>query len=296
MSLAAVEELARDGRLYPSTILHGGDLHARLELAQELARALLCEAPPQERPCGACRHCSRIEVATPSEQGKADAEAPFHPDFRVLSRDLKASTSVEAVRALLRLTQQHPFEARGQVLVVAEAETLTGEAGNALLKTLEEPPTGAPRHFLLLAPTQEALLPTLRSRSWAVYLGPPESLDQGRVETLADAFAAPLEAWESTGNGVYLLLAAAALEGAGGWEDLRAQRPWGMAAAAVARCAHRAAPGDLRRRLWGLAQDLLEAPRWRLRNVLPQRILEGLLARRLAPVVPAGRSPARALG
>ena len=66
-------------------------------------------------------------------------------DVGVLRRDLKTSTSVDATRELLRLTQQSPFEARGQVLVIAEAESLTPEAANALLKQLEEPPTSAPR-------------------------------------------------------------------------------------------------------------------------------------------------------
>src|SRR5262249_53035952 len=84
--------------------------------------------------CGACRHCRRI--VWPGE----DEAAPFHPDFQVLERDLKASTSVDATREMLRTAQVSPYEARGQVFVIASAESLTGEAANALLKNLEEPP------------------------------------------------------------------------------------------------------------------------------------------------------------
>ena len=41
-------------------------------------------------------------------------ETSFHPDFHLLSRDLKTSTSAEATRVLLRQAQLSPFEARGQ--------------------------------------------------------------------------------------------------------------------------------------------------------------------------------------
>ncbi|HEX9944938.1 MAG TPA: hypothetical protein VGG03_23255, partial [Thermoanaerobaculia bacterium] len=145
MNLPAALASARQGRLYPSVILDGGDAEARRRAALDLARTLLCEAPPESRPCGVCRHCRRIGWPGPGQAG----EAPFHPDFQVLERDLKVSTSVDATRELLRTAQVSPFEARGQVFVIASAESLTGEAANALLKSLEEPHTSAPRNFFL---------------------------------------------------------------------------------------------------------------------------------------------------
>ncbi|HEX2163112.1 MAG TPA: hypothetical protein VHM02_04120, partial [Thermoanaerobaculia bacterium] len=176
---AQVAELARQGRLYPAVILHGGAVPARRDAAVELARTLLCAAEPEARPCGACRHCRRIVWP------EAGGEGGFHPDFRVLERDLKTATSVEATRELLRAAHVSPFEARGQVFVVGAAETLSDEAGDSLLKALEEPGSGAPRHFLLLAPSQYDLSPTLRSRSLAVYLGPAAALDEGEVAPVA---------------------------------------------------------------------------------------------------------------
>lgn len=275
MNLAATLESARRGRLYPSVILHGRDAASRQRAALELARALLCEAPPERRPCGACRHCRRI--AWPGE-----GEAPFHPDFQVLERDLKTSTSVEATRELLRAAQVSPFEARGQVFVIGSAETLSGEAANALLKNLEEPHTTSPRHFLLLAPSSMDLLPTLRSRSLAVFLGPAEPVDAEEVEPVARGFAGALAAYESTRSAIYLLSAAAALSGAGGWEDPRAARPWAVAAAAVLRALGGPGQGGPRRACLALAEDLLTGPSMRLRGVTADRILEGLVARHLA--------------
>jgi DNA polymerase-3 subunit delta' len=271
--------LARAGRLYPSLILHGGSAEARLLAAESLARALLCLAEPASRPCGACRNCRRIAVA--------DAESTlFHPDVGVLRRDLKTSTSVDATRELLRLTQQSPFEARGQVLVIAEAESLTPEAANALLKQLEEPPTSAPRHFLLLARARDELLPTLRSRSWAVWLGPSEALDEESIAAVAAELGTALAAFRARPTPLYLLAAAAALAGAGGWEDIRAERPWALAAAAVLRCARQAAEPAERRALLALAEDVLDGSRFRLRSVPAPRILDGLVCRHLGGLVP----------
>jgi hypothetical protein len=275
VNLEASRETARNGRLYPSVILHGADAPARQGAAIELARILLCEAPAGKRPCLVCRHCRRI--AWPEDGG------PFHPDFQVLERDLKASTSVDATRGMLRTAQVSPFEARGQVFVVASAESLSPEAANALLKALEEPHLTAPRNFFLLAPSSLDLLQTLRSRSLAVYLGPADAVDGDAVPPLARAFGAAVAEYTRTGSSVYLLTAAEALAGAGGFEDPRSGRPWGIAAAAVLALSRESTLEEkARRALLALAEELLGGPALRLRGIAPERILEGLVARHLA--------------
>ena len=279
--LESALELARAGRLYPSLILHGGTEGARLQATEVLARALLCDAAPERRPCGECRHCRRIHVDRGAES--------FHPDFALLARDLKTATSVDATRALLRLTQQAPFEARGQVLVIADAGSLTPEAANSLLKQLEEPPVRAPRNFFLLARVREELLPTLRSRSWAYWLGPADAVPAAAVEEVTAALAPALASLRERPSPLDLLRVAAALEAAGGWEDPRAERPWGVAAGAVLACAREAAAAEERRRLLGLAEELLDGAKYRLRSIAPQRVLEALVFRHLSPLpAPAG--------
>jgi DNA polymerase III, delta subunit len=302
MNLPAALAAARLGRLYPAVILYGGSGAERRRAAVELARTLLCEAPAEERPCNACRHCRRI--AWPGAAAEPQEEPQFHADFQVLERDLKASTSVEAARQLMRGAQLSPFEARGQVFVVASAESLSGEAANALLKGLEEPHVTAPRHFLLLAPGRLDLLPTVRSRSLAVFLGPAAGVDAEVVESVARSFGAAVDAYATSGAGAHLLRAAAALavagerpaggkratggsdpEAAAGWEDPRAGLPWAVAAAAVVRSlpAPAAAAHAARASRLALAEALLGAPAMRLRGIAAERILEGLVARHLAP-------------
>ena len=274
MQLEATKDSARRGELYPSVILHGAGEDTRRAAALRLARILLCESVAAGRPCGVCRQCSRI--VWPGE-----GDDSFHPDFRVLERDLKTSTSVEATKSFLKLSQVAPFEARGQVFAIANAETLTGEAANALLKTLEEPPTRTPRNFLLLSSTQLDLLPTIRSRSLPIFLGSGQGLDGERIEELAERFAASLEDFWGSRSSVHLIAAAQELAGAGGWQDPRAAAPWSLAAAAVKQSCEKL-PGADKRRLLALSEDLLTGWQLRLRGIQPQRILEGMVVKHIA--------------
>lgn len=272
MNLDAAMEMAVRGRLYPSVILHGGRPAERREAALALARRLLCERPGDDADAS-CRHCRRLHWP-----GDGDL---FHPDFVVLERDLKTATSVEAAKDFVRGAQVAPFEARGQVFVVAAAETLTDEAANALLKSLEEPHLTAPRHFLLLAQSQFDLLPTLRSRSLAVFLGAGERPPAEKVEPVARAFGVALAAYGDSGAAVHLLAAAEALKASGDWQDAQAAEPWSVAAAVVRLAVEAARPED-RGRLLALAEELLEGKRLRLRGVGAPRILEGLVTKHLA--------------
>jgi len=278
MNLAATEELARLGRLYPAVILHGRTMEDRQAAALGLARTLLCEAAREQRPCGTCKHCLRI--VWPSTRTDA-----FHPDFRVLERDLKTSTSVAATKALLKDAQVSPFEARGQVFVLASAESLTGEAANALLKTLEEPHTSAPRHFLLLSPSQFDLLATVRSRSLAVFLGLSNSSFSEEMEGMAERFAGCVQGFMSSGSTLHLLAGAEVLGGVSSWKDPRDAGAWSQAAAIVRRSC------DLvdsrgKRCLLALAEELLGGWQSRVRGVRAQRILEGMVVEQLLALSP----------
>lgn len=269
-------ELAASGRLYPSLILHGGEAKQRLTLAGQIARALLCERGADARPCGACRHCRRIDLA---------AENVFHPDLVLVRRDPKKREMVipvDKVRALLRTAQVSPFEARGQVFVLVEAETLHPAGANVLLKTLEEPADRSPRNFLLLASSANELLPTLRSRSLTVYLGAGDAaadeVDEHLVADLVDLWR------QRSGDNAFALWVSALagrLVQEGGFEDIRARRCWTRIAGALAAAAGTLDDRADRAAALALAVDLLDAHRLRLRAIRPQRIIEGLAARRL---------------
>lgn len=280
--VAPALELARAGRLYPALILHGGSEAERQTTAVTFARVLLCELDPEKRPCGKCRHCRRI--ATPG----GEAEPLFHPDFAWLGRDLKTSTSAESTRDFLRAAQLSPYEARGQVFVIAEADSLSSEASDSLLKAIEEPGLRTPRNFLLLAPSRFDLAPTLRSRSLSVFLGSAGRPTGKEFEAAARRLrqSALRAAAADPGAAVlYRLDLAAQLGKSEEFEDPRAAAPWllaaGLAQAAVVLEDQPPLDPGLRRRLLALAEALLTASPLRLRGIPADRILEGLVAQHL---------------
>ena len=274
MKYEMLHDLAMQERLYPALIFYGADLEERQQKATELARVLLCEVD-DDRPCGHCKHCRRI--AWP-----ASTEEKFHPDFHVLVRDLRTSTSADATKRFLNPAYSAPFEARGQVFVVSEAETLTAGAADALLKLLEEPPTASPRHFILLSAGRLDLLPTLRSRSMSVFLGQKTPLDEDEVETVSAAFGGAFDAFLRGRSAIDLLAAAEALGKVKGWDDPRARRPWAVAAASVMRYLERThVPPDIHRALLDYAHAILGSAHWRMRGITAPRLLEGLLSRHL---------------
>ncbi len=282
MRLDGARDLARRGRLYPAVILYGVTLEERQQAALDLARTLLCNAAPDRRPCGGCRHCRRIIWP------EVGAER-FHPDFHVLERDLRTATSIDATKSFLRAAYATPYEARGQVFVLAEAETLRAGAADALLKVLEEPPAQSPRNFLLLAGSRLDLVPTLRSRSLSIYLGAPEGLDEETIEQTATTVAGILDGYFATSAAVLLMAAADVLASGPEWEDPRARRPWASVAAALTRCATRVESHSRRQALLACAEELLDGWQLRVRGILQGRILEGVLSRHLAGEASTGK-------
>ena len=127
-------------------------------LATNLAQALNCDGP--EPPCGQCRSCQRIL------EGK-------HADVAALGLDSKTEIGIDDIRELQRLANLPPYEGRCKVFIIDEAEYLSTEAANSLLKILEEPPQRVV--WLLLAAEEERLLPTIISRCQRLELKPVSS-------------------------------------------------------------------------------------------------------------------------
>jgi len=127
-------------------------------LAINLAQALNCDDP--ELPCGQCRSCQRIL------EGK-------HADVTPISLDSKTEIGIDDIRGLQRLANLPPYEGKCKVFIIDDAECLSTEAANSLLKILEEPPQRVV--WLILAAEEEHLLPTIISRCQRLELKPVPS-------------------------------------------------------------------------------------------------------------------------
>ncbi|MGL5825752.1 MAG: DNA polymerase III subunit delta' [Nocardioides sp.] len=131
----------------------------RSNAAVAFAAALQCEADPPG--CGECKSCRTTLAGS-------------HADVTVVHTE-KLSIGVDDVRLLVRSSALAPVGQRWQILVVEDADRLTDQAGNALLKAIEEPTERTV--WLLCAPTVEDVLATIRSRCRLVTLATPSSQD-----------------------------------------------------------------------------------------------------------------------
>jgi len=116
--------------------------------ARILAKALNCVKGPTAEPCGVCDSCKEIAAGT---------------SLDVIEIDAASNRGIDQIRELREMVRYAPAAARSKVVILDEAHMLTGEASNALLKTLEEPPD---RVIFVMATTEpENLEDTIRSRS-----------------------------------------------------------------------------------------------------------------------------------
>jgi DNA polymerase III subunit delta' len=131
----------------------------RSNAAVAFAAALQCEEQPPG--CGTCHSCHTVLAGS-------------HADVTVVRTD-KLSIGVDEVRDLVRRSALAPVGRRWQIMIVEDADRLTDQAANALLKAIEEPTDRTV--WMLCAPTVEDLLPTIRSRCRLVTLATP-SVDE----------------------------------------------------------------------------------------------------------------------
>jgi DNA polymerase-3 subunit delta' len=145
----------------------------RSNAAIAFSAALLCE----RQGCGECHECHTVLAGS-------------HADV-TLVRTEKLSIGVDEVRDLVRRAALAPSGRRWQVMIVEDADRLTDQACNALLKAIEEPT--ARTVWMLCAPTVEDVLPTIRSRCRHLTLSTPATDEVAaflvRTEGVSEALA-----------------------------------------------------------------------------------------------------------
>ena len=130
-------------------ILNGEKGSGKKMLASVFAQALQCEEEGTKA-CGSCKSCRQ-------------AESGNHPDIIRITHDKPNSISVDEIRdQLVNDVQIKPYSSKYKIYIVPEAEKMTVQAQNALLKTIEEPPAYAV--IILLTSNASSMLPTILSR------------------------------------------------------------------------------------------------------------------------------------
>jgi len=142
---------ARDPRLLAhSWLITGPPGSGRSNLAYAFAASLLCK----DDGCGTCPDCRQVAART-------------HPDLSALATE-RVIISIDEVRSIVQTAQFGPSVSRYRVVVIEDADRMVERTSNVLLKALEEPPEGT--IWILCAPSEADLLPTIRSRVRSVRL------------------------------------------------------------------------------------------------------------------------------
>ncbi len=150
-ALGMIREYLRSSRM-PSGLLFCGPAGVGKKTAAVLtAKALNCR-PGSDEPCGECPSCLKIEKGQ-------------HPDVHLIENAQDAVKS-EDIRGLRREIFLKPYEGKKRVFIIDNAHKLTAEAGNSILKVLEEPPEGS--IIILVTSCPSRLLKTVLSRCQSV--------------------------------------------------------------------------------------------------------------------------------
>lgn len=166
---AALAGRADRGALAHAYILSAMDPEGLDAAARGVAAAMMCQGDTP--PCGVCKPCRK-------------AAKGIHPDIITVAPEEGKDLTVDQVRAMRQDVYIRPNEGKRKVYIIKNAQKMNQNAQNAFLKVLEDGPAYAA--FLLLTPTPDVLLPTIRSRCETVRVdaqdgtADPELVQRGR--------------------------------------------------------------------------------------------------------------------
>ena len=144
-----IRNAVREDKVSHAYILNGERGAGKKMLANLFAATLLCEKGGPD-PCNECHSCRQ-------------AESGNHPDIIKVTHEKPNSISVDDIREQVNNTIMiKPYQGPYKVYIIPQADMMTPQAQNALLKTIEEPPEYAV--IMLLTENADTLLPTINSR------------------------------------------------------------------------------------------------------------------------------------
>lgn len=143
-------------------ILDAPSGYGKMLIAKAFAKTLQCEESGTS-PCNACQSCLLFDSNN-------------HPDFHIIEKTKKRGLGVDEIRdGLNRDIYIKPYRFRKKIYIINEADSMTEQAQNALLKTIEEPPSYGV--IILLAENSNRFLPTILSRCVLIKLKPIKESD-----------------------------------------------------------------------------------------------------------------------
>jgi len=165
-------------------------MRAAAEGGTALTHSWLITGPPGSGRSTLAYAFAAALLARPGDEAATEAQvaARTHPDLGVLSTE-RVLISIEEVRQLVASSQYSPSVGRYRVMVIEDADRMTERTSNVLLKALEEPPERTV--WILCAPSEADLIPTIRSRVRSVRLRVPSVDDVAELISRRDGVSLP---------------------------------------------------------------------------------------------------------
>lgn len=158
-NLNIILDIFKSGKQAQSIIFIGPKYTSKFSTAKEFAKALNC-LTSEFNACNSCASCKKIDNLG-------------HPDFYVYGNGYD-HIKIAEIHDLQKFINLRPYEARKKVFVINNADNLTNDAANCLLKTLEEPNKDS---FIILTTSKiSKIFPTIISRCQKFYFGMPNRL------------------------------------------------------------------------------------------------------------------------
>lgn len=150
-----LENAIKNNNVLHSYLFIGKDGIGKALFAKEFAKMVLCSS--NNKPCGNCKSCTEFN-------------GDNHPDFMHIQPEDGKTIKIEQVRFLQEKIAEKPVTSTKKVYLISNSETMTREAANSLLKTLEEPPEYAV--IILTTSNESKILPTIKSRCMKIKFMP----------------------------------------------------------------------------------------------------------------------------
>lgn len=157
-TIKALKKAIENDQLFHCYLFTGEESIGKKLVALYFAKTLLCKKGGTE-PCNSCNSCLKFDNMN-------------HPDLKFIEPE-KSLIKKEIIDNIIKTINVSPLESKRKIIIIDDCDKMGMEAQNALLKTLEEPPSYI--NMILITSNTKALIPTILSRSQIVKFHPVRS-------------------------------------------------------------------------------------------------------------------------